>query len=99
MTVETAVPSRRANCQIWQGTLAAFIVDTTADTVDANPGDGVAEDASGNTSLRAAIMEANALAGADTIYLGADATTTSLVPDSMTASGDLDIRRRSDHRR
>ena len=35
-----------------------FMVNTTKDTVDANPGDGVAEDASGNTSLRAAIMEA-----------------------------------------
>ena len=35
---------------------------TTADTVDNNLGDGVAEDAAGNTSLRAAIQEANALA-------------------------------------
>ena len=47
-------------------------VDTTADTVDDKPGDGVAEDASGNTSLRAAIMEANALPGADTIELDSD---------------------------
>ena len=38
-----------------------------ADTSDANPGDGVAEDALGNTTLRAAIEEANALAGVDNI--------------------------------
>ncbi len=38
-----------------------FLVNTTSDTVDANLGDGIAEDSSGNTSLRAAIQEANAL--------------------------------------
>lgn len=42
--------------------MATFVVNTTVDTVDANPGDGIAADASGNTSLRAAIMEHNALA-------------------------------------
>src|SRR5215210_21419 len=50
---------------------AVFNVNTTADTVDATPGNGVAADAAGNTSLRAAIMEANALAGADTINVPA----------------------------
>ena len=48
---------------------ATFTVNTTDDTVDANPGDGIAADASGYCSLRAAIMEANALAGMDTIVL------------------------------
>ncbi len=38
-----------------------FYVDTFLDTVDANPGDGLAKDALGRTSLRAAIQEANAL--------------------------------------
>ncbi len=38
-----------------------FTVNTTQDTIDANPGDGKCEDASGNCSLRAAVMEANAL--------------------------------------
>ena len=38
-----------------------FYVDTFLDTVDTNPGDGLARDASGRTSLRAAIQEANAL--------------------------------------
>ena len=49
--------------------LGVFNVDTTPglirvtsfeDTVDANPGDGVAADAQGRATLRAAIMEANA---------------------------------------
>ncbi|WP_419189089.1 NosD domain-containing protein [Stieleria marina] len=38
----------------------SFTVNTTADTPDANLGDGVAEDSFGFTSLRAAIQEANA---------------------------------------
>jgi len=50
---------------------ASFLVDTANDTNDANPGDGVCADSSGNCSLRAAIEEANALAGADTITLPA----------------------------
>ncbi len=46
---------------------ASFTVDTTIDSIDAAPGDGMAADADGNCSLRAAIMEANALAGPDAI--------------------------------
>jgi hypothetical protein len=46
---------------------STFVVNTTADTVDAHPGDGLARDAAGNTSLRAAVMEANADSGADVI--------------------------------
>ena len=42
-----------------------FLVDGTADTLDVNPGDGIVADASGNATLRAAIIEANARAGAD----------------------------------
>ena len=42
-----------------------FIVNTVLDTPDANPGDGVAVDAGGLTSLRAAIEEANALANSE----------------------------------
>lgn len=37
-----------------------FVVNTTLDTVDANPGDGICADASGACSLRAAVMESNA---------------------------------------
>ena len=47
--------------------LASFVVNDLGDTPDANPGDGLAEDAAGNTTLRAAIEEANALAGSDDI--------------------------------
>src|SRR5690606_18719611 len=70
-----------------------FIVNTTADTIDVNPGDGIAEDASGNTSLRAAIMEANALAGANEIIVPAGTYTLSIagIWESAAATGDLDI--------
>ncbi len=37
-----------------------FNVNTTTDTVDAQPGDGVCADANGNCSVRAAVMESNA---------------------------------------
>ena len=50
--------------------LTSFTVDSFFDTVDDNPGDSFAADATGRTSLRAAIMEANASAGSDTITLG-----------------------------
>jgi CSLREA domain-containing protein len=46
---------------------ASFTVDTTADTPDATPGDGLCRDASGKCSLRAAITEANLTLAADTI--------------------------------
>src|SRR5260221_8739452 len=53
------------------GHAATFVVNTTADTADANPGDGICADSSNACSLRAAVQEANALAGADTIQLAA----------------------------
>lgn len=37
----------------------SFVVNSTADSPDANPGNGVCADASGNCTLRAAIMEMN----------------------------------------
>jgi len=46
---------------------ATFTVNTTARTTDKTPGDGVCADAAGNCSFAAAVMEANANAGADTI--------------------------------
>jgi hypothetical protein len=74
--------------------LATFAVNTFLDTVDANPGDDTAVDASGNTSLRAAVMEANALGGSHTIQLqegtyGLDITTPSNEDGAHTT--DLDI--------
>ncbi|MCI0777121.1 MAG: CSLREA domain-containing protein [Chloroflexi bacterium] len=72
---------------------AGFTVDSTADVVDASPGDGVCDDGSGNCTLRAAIMEANALAGADTIDLPAGTYTLSIAGagEDANATGDLDI--------
>jgi uncharacterized protein YjdB len=46
-----------------------FIVNTTTDVMDAYPGNGICDDGNGNCSIRAALMEANALAGADTITI------------------------------
>ena len=48
-----------------------FVVDSTADEVDAEPGDAVCLTAGGSCTLRAAIMEANAFPGADIIDLTA----------------------------
>ena len=47
-----------------------FTVDVTSDGVDINNGDGICADSSGDCSLRAAIEEANALAGSDIIEFG-----------------------------
>ncbi len=49
---------------------ATFVVNTLSDLPDVSAGDGICEtDVAGECSLRAAIMEANALAGPDTIDL------------------------------
>ena len=48
---------------------ATFVVNSTGDTVDALPGDGICADAAGNCTLRAAVMETDALGGANTIDL------------------------------
>ena len=71
-----------------------FTVNSSNDLPDANPGDGRCETAAGNSSctLRAAIQEANALAGADTILL--QAATYQLQragTDDNALNGDLDI--------
>lgn len=48
-----------------------FTVDSTADAQDATPGDGVCATAAGTCTLRAAIQEANALPGLDSIVVPA----------------------------
>jgi CSLREA domain-containing protein len=72
---------------------AGFTVDSTADSIDANPGDGTCADGDGHCSLRAAVMEANALAGTDTIALPAGAYTLALAGtgEDAAATGDLDV--------
>ena len=49
---------------------ATFVVDSTGDGGDSNAGNGVCDDGTGNCTLRAAIEEANALSGTDTVKLG-----------------------------
>ncbi|MEQ6342875.1 MAG: CSLREA domain-containing protein [Gammaproteobacteria bacterium] len=72
---------------------ATFPVTSTADAVDATPGDGTCATSAGVCSLRAAIQEANALAGADTINLPAGTYTLTLAGknENAAASGDLDV--------
>src|SRR5688572_33270317 len=72
---------------------ATFTVNTAADTQDVAPGNGVCADAGGACSFRAAITEANALAGADIITLGPVAYTQTLVAasENANAGGDWDI--------
>src|SRR5207245_4371318 len=78
------------------GYAVTFVVNTTADTADAVPGDGRCADSGNACSLRAAVQEANALAGPDTIQLGAATYVLSgAAGDDLAVSGDLDIDRKS----
>ena len=73
---------------------ANFTVNSYADIVDANPGDGLCEtDITGDCTLRAAIQEANTLAGADTISIpeGTYTLTMEGAGEDLAATGDLDI--------
>jgi len=71
-----------------------FIVTSTLDETDTNPGDGVCLSESGDCTLRAAIQEANAFAGPDVIKLKADLYMLTIpdIWDDDCATGDLDIR-------
>src|SRR3989442_2719786 len=72
---------------------ATFTVNDTADAVDAAPGDGRCATAGGTCTLRAAIQEANAHTGADTIMVPAG-TYLLTIPgrgEDMATTGDLDI--------
>ncbi len=68
-------------------------VNSPADAVDAIPGNGACATASGSCTLRAAIQEANALAGPDVIELpaGTYALTASGAAEDFGNTGDLDI--------
>ncbi|MFQ5967888.1 MAG: choice-of-anchor Q domain-containing protein, partial [Acidimicrobiia bacterium] len=72
---------------------ATFNVDSTADAVDAAPGDGICATGGGQCTLRAAIQEANALAGADTINIPAGTYTLTIAGpgEDAAATGDLDL--------
>ena len=74
---------------------ANFTVNSMVDEADANPGDGACDSlrTPGTCTLRAAIQEANALAGDDTITVptGTFTLTISGAPENTAVSGDLDI--------
>ncbi len=53
---------------------AVFTVDSTGDVGDSNTADGVCDDGTGSCTLRAAIEQANGLAGTDTINFSIGAT-------------------------
>ena len=75
------------------GPAQTFTIDSTNDATDANPGDGVCASSVGECTLRAAIMEANAHAGPDTISVPAGSYILALTgPDEDAGvTGDLDV--------
>ena len=70
-----------------------FTVNTTNDTVDANLGNNICADAAGKCSLRAAVMQANAKAGADNIHIPAGTFKLTKLGSGEDAglTGDLDV--------
>ncbi len=72
---------------------AVLTVNSTTDAIDVNPGDGICATAGGLCTLRAAIQEANALAGNDTILLPSGTYTLTIVgaDENAAFTGDLDI--------
>ncbi|MEE9202242.1 MAG: hypothetical protein V3U31_03480, partial [Dehalococcoidia bacterium] len=63
------------------------------DAVDATPGDGACDDGAGNCTVRAAIMEANAVAGTAAITLPGGTYTLSIAgaDEKAAKTGDLNI--------
>lgn len=72
---------------------ATFVVDNEIDDIDNTPGDGVCAAEVGGCTLRAAIQEANALPGLDTISITSITCTLSRAgaDEDGAATGDLDI--------
>ena len=77
---------------------ADFLVSSEVDAVDADPGDGVCDIGTGDCTLRAAVMEANAFPGADTVLLPAGDYALTIPPDDHLPppllydwAGDLDV--------
>lgn len=70
---------------------ATFVVDSVADYSDANLGDGICASSLGECTLRAAIHEANSLAGPDTIIVPTGTYPISVrltISDDVTIQGD-----------
>jgi CSLREA domain-containing protein len=69
---------------------ASFVVDSTGDAGDANPGDGICATAGGACTLRAAIEETNAIAGMDSVDVPAGTyplASQLLIEDSLFLNG------------
>ncbi|MCR9093857.1 MAG: SMP-30/gluconolactonase/LRE family protein [bacterium] len=79
--------------EVLQPFVNSFAVDSTIDAVDTLPGDGFCSTTAAECTLRAALQEANALAGSTEIVLGAGTHTLSIPGDDEDASatGDLDV--------
>lgn len=69
---------------------AAFVVDGVADAPDATPGDGLCAASDGACTLRAALEEANALPGEDTVQL-APQTYRRTLPNALVVTDDAVI--------
>jgi CSLREA domain-containing protein len=87
----TMAASLVAVTQVQPVKAASFIVNSTADSVDANLNDNICADGTGQCTLRAAIMQANFTAGDDTISLPATTFTLTGNGDDTAVTGDLDI--------
>ncbi len=72
---------------------ANVAVDSAADVVDADIGDGVCDDGVGNCTLRAAVQETNACLGPDVIDLPAGTYLLAIAGtnENASATGDLDV--------
>lgn len=71
--------------------LSAFVVTSPVDEPDALPGDGIAQSASGETTLRAAVQEANASPGPDEILIPDSLIQVALAASSGSETGELEI--------
>jgi CSLREA domain-containing protein len=73
---------------------STFTVNSTADAVDENPGDGACATLAGQCTLRAAVQETNALPGADNVRVPAGTYVLGIPGGVEDASltGDLDVR-------
>lgn len=85
VSVTAAAPS--------QASALAFVVDSTVDAVDAQPGDGICATTEGDCTFRASVQETNALPGHQTIMLpaGEFALTIPGYVENAAAAGDVDV--------
>jgi CSLREA domain-containing protein len=89
----TPTTGREPDASISTEATRTFRVNSTADAVDARPGDGVCRTRAGTCTLRAAIQEANALAGAEAISVpaGVYRITIPQPPNQGITGGDLNV--------